>query len=54
MSLQKNNEKITNFFDHEYIGRSFLFNTRFMQRSFLYIYDKKTWIVKHVVISINC
>ncbi len=33
MNLQKNNENITNF-DHEYIERSFLFNTRSMQRSF--------------------
>jgi hypothetical protein len=32
--LKKTNENITHLIDHEYIKNSFLFNKRFMQRSF--------------------
>ncbi len=50
---RKTIEKITNLINHEYIEGSLLFNKTTMQE-FFYIFMKKNWIVKHVIIPINC
>jgi hypothetical protein len=50
------NEMITivNLIDHEYIERCFLFKKKIMQFYFPYIYDRKIWIVKHIINLIFC
>jgi hypothetical protein len=50
MNLPQKNTKITNLMNYEYIEWSFLFNIH--AKVFLYIYDRKIWIVKHVIIPI--
>jgi hypothetical protein len=43
-----------NLIDREYINKSFLFNRKFMQKAFHIFMIGKIWIVKHIIISINC
>jgi hypothetical protein len=52
----KINERITidDLIDSEYINKSFLFNRKFMQKAFHIFMIGKIWIVKHIIISINC
>ncbi len=52
-SPKKPNENTKKLIDREYIkGDSLLISKRFMQKKLYTKYDRKIWIVKHVIISI--
>jgi len=50
--LKKTNENITHLIDHEYIKKFIFIQQKIHAKIFLYIYDRKAWIVKHAIIPI--